>query len=69
MRSATAPLDDASTSKRLTAGGPAGYIVCYAVAPTSPHQRRLALEELFSLDAPAADWDILAAEIEAGYHS
>jgi len=39
------------------------------VAPTSPQQRRLALNELFSLDAPVADWDILASEIEAGYRS
>lgn len=37
--------------------------------PAPPEQRRRALDELFSLDAPVADWDVMEAEIEAGYRS
>lgn len=37
--------------------------------PASPEQRRSALQELFSLEAPVADWPAMAAEIEAGYYS
>ncbi|MGH3998776.1 MAG: hypothetical protein ACRDTJ_15125 [Pseudonocardiaceae bacterium] len=34
-----------------------------------PEQRRRALDDLFSLDAPVADWAVMEAEIEAGYRS
>lgn len=37
--------------------------------PVSPEQRRRALDALFSLDAPVADWPAMEAEIEAGYRS
>ncbi len=35
----------------------------------TPEQRRRALDDLFSLDAPVADWSVMEAEIEAGYRS
>lgn len=35
----------------------------------TPEQRRRALDDLFSLDAPVADWSAMEAEIEAGYRS
>lgn len=39
-----------------------------AYLPPVPHDRRQrALDELFSLEAPVADWDEIEREIEAGY--
>ena len=39
-----------------------------AYGPSSPPDRRQrALEDLFSLDAPVADWGVLEREIEEGY--
>jgi hypothetical protein len=35
----------------------------------TPEQRRRALDDLFSLNAPVADWSVMEAEIEAGYRS
>lgn len=35
--------------------------------PASSEQRRRALDDLFVLDAPVADWAVIEAEIEAGY--
>lgn len=37
------------------------------VPSVSSDRRRRALEELFALDAPVADWDEMEREIEAGY--
>lgn len=37
--------------------------------PASPEQRRRALDDLLSLNAPVAEWDVMAAEIETGYRS
>jgi predicted transcriptional regulator len=37
--------------------------------PVSTDRRHRALDELFSLDAPVADWTVMEAEIEAGYRS
>ena len=32
-------------------------------------RRRRALDELFSIEAPVADWAVMEAEIEAGYRA
>jgi len=37
--------------------------------PTSTQDRQRALEDLFALNAPVADWATIEAEIEAGYRS
>ena len=34
---------------------------------SSPDRRRRALDELFSLEAPVDDWDLMEREIERGY--
>jgi len=37
--------------------------------PASSEERRRALDDLFALNAPVADWATMDAEIEAGYRS
>jgi len=37
--------------------------------PPSAQRRHRALDDLFALNAPVADWATLEAEIEAGYRS
>ncbi|MEJ7797155.1 MAG: hypothetical protein WKF42_01555 [Solirubrobacteraceae bacterium] len=37
--------------------------------PSSSEQRRRALDDLFALEAPTADWATIEAEIEAGYRA
>ncbi|MGI8659972.1 MAG: ribbon-helix-helix protein, CopG family [Thermoleophilaceae bacterium] len=37
--------------------------------PASAQERRRALDDLFALNAPVADWATMEAEIEAGYRS
>lgn len=37
--------------------------------PRSAKERQRALDDLFALNAPVADWATMEAEIEAGYRS
>lgn len=39
------------------------------VSPAGIEQRRRAIDDLFTLEAPVADWDVMEDEIESGYRS
>jgi hypothetical protein len=62
-------VEDLATSSSRSVGAVIRAAIDSYGGRASPETRAAALDELFSLEAPVDDWEVMEREIVAGYHS